>query len=113
MTRGGVLAVFLILALILCHGVYGAGHQLAPAYEAHGGHSAHEHGGEGTHPAGHLSGMVYAAVLLVFFIAAASMKFVRAELGILNTQSSMRVSPPDILQLPRGPTLGFLQVFRL
>lgn len=111
MSRGGVLAVSLIVAVLLCHGAYGAGHQLASAYEAHETHAAH---GEGdAHPAGHLSGVSYAAVLLVFFLAAASMKFVRAEFEVANPRSVMRFSPPGLPHLPRGPTLRLLQVFRL
>ncbi len=112
-SNGRVTAAFLILALLLCHGVYGAEHQLAPAHGtvAHEGHSAHEE--KDTHPAGHLSGMAYAAVLLVFFIAAAAIKFVRAELEAVGPKSAARIPFPDIPYLPRGPTLHFLQVLRL
>lgn len=113
-SRGRVLAVCLILAVLLCHGVYGAGHQLTPAYETHEEHSAHTHEEKGAHPAGHLSGMAYAAVLLIFFIAAVStISFARAKPEVMRPQPSLRFSPPDVSRLPRGPTLHFLQVLRL
>lgn len=113
MPRGKVLVGFVILAVLLCHGVYGAGHQLAPAHDAaHGEHSTHA-GEKDAHPAGHLSGVAYAAVLLAFFVAAASIKFVGVGFEVVKPRSVMRFSPPGLPHLPRGPTLRFLQVFRL
>jgi hypothetical protein len=124
------LALLLAAALLLCHGVYGAYHQVhqtsagasqqhAPGHAPHEGHAA----ASGAHTAGHAEGqeddcsgcVAYSAVLLVLFLGA----LIALQRGARLRTSTAAHTPfllgpvPAVLHAARGPTLPVLQVFRL
>ena len=123
--RGRLVAALLIVALLLCHGALGALHQASTprAVEHAGGHDgAHatvqhasaDHGvGDNDGPVAHAD---YAAVLFVVLLGAAflllSGRFAARGL-VVSSRASWRVPSTLALLPPRGPTLPFLQVFRL
>jgi hypothetical protein len=130
-SRRGLLALLLVGALLLCHGAYGALHQLhqtsgttlLPAAEPSSSSShTHTHGAEdGEHPGAAGEGCIgcvpYAATLLVFFLGTAAVWFLSASRGwsrgMAALPSSGRLFSPGELHPARGPTLPALQVFRL
>ncbi len=119
--------LLLVLALLLCHGAYGALHQIhhnpstAPLVVEHAS-PANMHGGtgDGGHPdegeVCHLGSMPYAALLLAPSLSASLwlvanrvrpwIRLVAALLLVWNF-SVLAVHPA------RGPTLPIIQVFRL
>jgi hypothetical protein len=125
--KGGV-ALLLAVAVLLCHGLYGASHQThqfgseAPGqvvphgnqhHEAHAAKGGDDHG-EGH--AGHPDGMSYAAALSAALLAAAfAVALGGARIGAcaaLATVPGLRY-PSSFLLLARGSPLPVLQVFRL
>ena len=124
------MALLLAGALLLCHGLYGASHQVVAALHAehssyaHTSHAdAHEMGvGEQTpveHQGGdggvHLGHIAYAAALLVISLGAVlwllsgGRTWTRVSLSLLPT----RVVLPDLLRPPPRTSPTLLQVFRL
>ena len=125
-----LVALLLAGALLLCHGLYGASHQVVAALHAehssydHTSHAdAHEMGiGEQTpveHQGGdggvHLGHIAYAAALLVISLGAVlwllsgGRTWIRVSLSLLPT----RVVLPDLLRPPPRTSPTLLQVFRL
>ena len=108
-----------MVAVFICHGLFGAAHQtFAPATGAHGHHAQVAAHGE-DHAAGHLAGGAeYAAVLVSIVIGTALGLLLRA---IHSRDATPVLHPADWnhrvaavwLHPPRGPTLSALQVFRL
>ena len=127
--RRGTVALLLVVALLLCHGLYGASHQVhrfgpeAPGQEvvphSNQHHAAHDtHGGDdqGEGHAWHPDGMAYAASLSVVLLAAA---FALALGGTrIGARAALAAAPgrryaPSFLRPARGSPLPVLQVFRL
>ena len=121
-SRGRVLALLLVGALLLCHGVFGVFHlctvSSAPV------HQDHEHlpladGAMGTHehPSCHLAGAEYFAVLFMAFLGLVLgmlLKGPRSWGRITVFRHFERCLPPFFCHRPRGPTIiPVLQVFRL
>jgi hypothetical protein len=124
-----LLALLLAGALLLCHGLYGASHQVFATLHAE--HSSHVHtpdtdthgagigeqpvehqGGDGE---GHLGHVAYAAVLLVISLGAVLWLLSGGRTwtrGVLFSLSK-RVVPPGYLRPSRRPSPTLLQVFRL
>lgn len=127
--RSAALALLLAVALLLCHGVLGAHHQMhevanadgSPAFE-HPAHGSVSHMGAHSveqQPNGEHDGcstcVAYAAVLLIVSL--------KVLLWLLNgTLAWTRKAEPSLPSLglatpvsnpTRGPTLPVLQVFRL
>ena len=134
--RGGwsgrvLLALLLAGALLLCHGLYGASHQVFATLHAEHyshAHTAHTdtHGAttvgeqppvkhQGGDEEGHLGHVAYAAALLVISLGAILWLLSGGRTcarGVLFSLSTRVVPPGYLLPPPRpGPTL--LQVFRL
>lgn len=131
LTSHRVLPQVLIWALLLCHGAFGALHEVAgpvvadtaPAALSAGKHdTAHHvsghHGGAGHEEdqANHASAE-YFAVLLGTFLGGLALWTLLRNLPRRDGTSSAtwrsRVTSPAVFSLPRGPTLPLLQVFRL
>lgn len=135
MSRERVLAWLLILALILCHGVYGSMHLthdplVSPAMES-GDHAASSHSVHATHetsasardkePVPHHGGMSaeYFAVFLtlVFGLIYSVFLFLRSAKTSPTLAASLRAKaflPIEVFRPPaRDLTLARLQVFRL
>jgi len=119
MTPGRLPAVLLVVAILVCHGLFGAAHQtFTPATGAHGHHAqAAAHGED--HEAGHLAGGAeYAAVLVSILIGTALGLLPRAfhspdaTTVLYPAGRRFRVVPTGV-HPPRGPTLPALQVLRL
>jgi hypothetical protein len=121
----GLLSLFLVGTLLLCHGAFGALHQLEerglvqhhPAAHALADHAAgHQDGGHGIsgdEPAGPTN---YAAVLVILLLGAAYLLHRRVEKRPAPPAASalVAVRPPAFLpRRARGPTLPLLQMFRL
>jgi len=125
-----LLALLLAGALLLCHGLYGASHQVfATLHAEHASHAhmphADTHGAgvgeqspvqhQGGHGEGHLGHVAYAAALLVISLGAILWLLSGGRTcarGVLFSLSTRVVPPGYLLPPPRpGPTL--LQVFRL
>ncbi len=128
-TRQGLLALLLAGALLLCHGVYGASHQLHqtpgpaslhaaahPSHDSHGGGrspgGSHPDGGGGGHP----DTSAYAAALAAVLLGAV----VVAHLRGLRTWARAQENPVAVARpslsvpaLPRGSPPSVSQVFRL
>jgi hypothetical protein len=116
-----------VVALLMCHGVYGAAHRVhqAPGATGHhhgAGHYAPHGDGLGTvggHPGPHDEGcfgcVAYAASLLVVSIGAV-LWLLRGSLSWDEDNAAMLFpvrGPGSVLHPARGPTLPALQVFRL
>jgi hypothetical protein len=125
-----LLALILTAALLLCHGLYGAAHQVFAALHAE--HASHAHvphtdthgaeegeqtpveqqGGDGE---GHLGHIAYAAALLaislgaVLWLLSSGRTWTRVSLSLLPT----RVVLPYLLRPPPRTSPTLLQVFRL
>jgi hypothetical protein len=119
-------ALSLIWVLLLCHGAFGALHLIpAPAFQPNpvGEHTA-MHYPSGAHdstpeelPAPHHTDSEYFAVLLGTFLGGLALWLLFFNHRRRDGTSSVRrfvVSPSaTVFNLPRGPTLPFLQVLRL
>jgi hypothetical protein len=128
-TRRGAVALLLAVAVLLCHGLYGASHQVhrlglealgqevvAHGSQHHGVHCAHGGGDQGEGHAGHPDGMAYAASLSAALLAAAfAVALGGARLGARAALAADpgRRYPPSFLHPARGSPLPVLQVFRL
>jgi hypothetical protein len=125
----GLLTLVLVVALLLCHGALGAHHQAHQTstgeLEQASGHASHEHdmGVHGVGAGGHSEGsesdcsscVAYFAVLLVVSLGALLWLLRGARSWTSNAGSlsfPLRFVSP-VPQLPRGPVLPVLQVFRL
>ena len=128
--RSAALALLLAAALLLCHGVYGAYHQVhqtstgvphqhAPVHASHDGHgmtTGANNAGPSEGQGGGWSGCVaYSAVLVVLYLGALLALSRDARLRVSTTAPllSSLGSAPAVLYAARGPTLPDLQVFRL
>jgi hypothetical protein len=125
----GLVTVVLAVALLLCHGALGAHHQAHQSssgdLEQASGHASHEHdrGAHGVGAGGHSEGyergcsscVAYFAVLLVVSLGALLwlLSGVRSWTSIAATLLSPLRFVSPLPQLPRGPVLPVLQVFRL
>jgi hypothetical protein len=134
-SRSAFLALLLAGALLLCHGVYGASHQVfstLPAEQPQHSHASqaehinmHDAGGVGEqHPTehqggdsgGHLGHVAYAAALLTISLRAVLLWLLSGtRTWIRNVVPSLpeRVFQPVFLSPPRRPALPLIQVFRL
>jgi hypothetical protein len=126
--RRGAVALLLAVAVLLCHGLYGASHQVhrfgpegpsqvvPPANQHHGAHSAPGVDDQGEGHAGHPDGISYAAALSVVLLAAAfALSLGGARIGARAALAADpgRRYPPSFLRSARGSPLPVLQVFRL
>jgi hypothetical protein len=125
----GLLALLLAGALLLCHGLYGASHQVFATL--HSEHSSHVHtphpdthgAGIGEQPVehqsgdeeGHLGHVAYAAALLVISLGAVLWLLSGGRTWTRGVLSSLpkRAFPRGYLRLSRRPSPTLLQVFRL
>ncbi|MGH3086399.1 MAG: hypothetical protein ACRDSJ_03650 [Rubrobacteraceae bacterium] len=119
--KATALAIVLAFALLLCHGVFGAAHlpvDVSPGegVATHANHDGHDNGGEGVLSAHHEAEVSYFAVVFWLSVALA--------VSLLRFGARRRPAPVEIHHaeplrktvvphLPRGPTLLFLQVFKL
>src|SRR5215216_5264713 len=119
--RGRLLALLLVGALLLCHGVFGVLHRCSdPSMPMHQDHEHLSFMEKGTstheHTPCHAAGAEYFAVLFAAFLG--------LVLGLLLTGTRLWASlaapltagrrfAPLVFHPPRGPTLPVLQVFRL
>jgi hypothetical protein len=129
--RRGAIALLLAVAVLLCHGLYGASHQVhgfgseVPGQVVSHGNQ-HHHGAPSEHAAlggahgeghtGHPDGMAYAAALSVVLLAAAfalSLGGARSGARVALAADPGRRYPPSFLRSARGSPLPVLQVFRL
>jgi hypothetical protein len=122
--RARGLALLLVGALLLCHGVLGVLHLCpTPPADVAAQHAGHEHSSSGTgaisheHQACHLLHVAaYYAVLLAAFLWLVGLLLLK-EARLWSTRdapaASFRRFGPVVLHPPRGPTLPVLQVFRL
>jgi hypothetical protein len=126
--RKGAVALLLAVAMLLCHGLYGASHQVhgfgseAPgqvvshANQHHGAHSAPGGDEQGEGHAGHPDGISYAAALSVVLLAAVfAVALGGARVGAraaLAADPGRRYRKPFLRQARVSP-LAVLQVFRL
>lgn len=135
--RGRVIAGVLVFALLLCHGVFGSMHlshdPLATPPEtesgthataSHSGHASHhgvhealvEHdGGSASHDGSGMAPEYFAAFLALVF--GSVFLLLRSKMSVFARSAPFRskVFPrPAVFRPPaRGPTLPYLQVFRL
>ena len=113
-------------ALILCHGAFGALHLISdpsdpPALageHATAHHPSHAPGGvPEEHPASHHADAEYFAVLLGTFLGSLTLWLLllndRRRDRTFSTRRFVGSPPATVFNLPRGPTLPFLQVQRL
>ncbi|QIN80973.1 hypothetical protein GBA65_21175 (plasmid) [Rubrobacter marinus] len=116
-----VLAPLLVLALLACHGAYGAAeHQLlfelAGAVEGHAAHvTPAATDGAGPH-AWDADVASYAAAILVAVVGAVAwtrLRDVRGWRGLPLPRRSWALRAPPVLPPPRAPTPSSLQVYRL
>lgn len=126
------LAVLLVGALLLCHGVFGFAHEISchecdpPDLLASMAQASHEHGSE--HPVGHASGQAtgddpvgghafagyFGIVLALFGVVVLGLLLGSRILRRAASPLLYRPPPlPVLARLPWGPTLPLLQVFRL
>lgn len=124
MPAHGPLAVLLIGALLLCHGVFGALHAGALDRPVPAGHSdmpqAAAETGDTSHdkkPSAHeFAGAGYFAVLLTALGALVLLALTRRARLWTRAPVALSLDPHFlgyIPHLPRGPTIPHLQVFRL
>ena len=128
--RRGAVALLLAGAVLLCHGLYGASHQVhrfgpekpsqvvPHANQQHGAHSAHSAPGDdqGEGHAGHPDGISYAATLSAVLLGAAfALSLGGARIGARAALAADpgRRYPPSFPRSARGSPLPVLQVFRL
>lgn len=117
--RGRLLALLLVGAILVCHGVFGALH-LCSSPQTHL-HQEHVHPaveeGMGAHDEDsscHALGADYFAVLLTaFLVLGLLLEGARSWISVVAPSTVGRRFTPVVLHPPRGPTLPVLQVFRL
>jgi hypothetical protein len=127
-TRARLLASFLVVTLLVCHGFFGAFHELsgstsaggepvASASHAAGGMPGHGGGESGTGLPGHLGAADYAAVIVLLLTGAAlSLPRVARPVRLLRAvdRSAQAPRPPRLSSIfARGADPPFSQVFRL
>ena len=117
------MVLVVVIALLLCHGVYGAAHQ-APGATGHHHGAGHAPYGDGPGAVGGSPGpydegcfgcVAYAASLLVVSIGAV-LWLLRGGPSWDEGNAAMLLpvrGPGSVLHPARGPTLPVLQVFRL
>jgi hypothetical protein len=125
--RTSALALFIALAVLICHGAMGSLHLPAEtpvgshmphaSHEAgHTNHEEHEAGHGGLLAAHHEAEIEYFAVLSLFFLAALLFalrpKFERLPARVTASFERVRRGVAAT-PFPRGPTLSSLQVFTL
>jgi hypothetical protein len=135
-SRKVLLALFLAAALLLCHGLFGASHQVFSALYAE--HSAHGHSSyaltphtdshgavlgeqasvqhQGDYGEGHLGHVAYAAALLVVSLGAVLWLLGTGRTWTRSDDPSSltkRIVSPKFPSLSPRPNLVLLQVFRL
>ncbi len=122
--RSGLLALFVVGTLLLCHGIFSALHLCsAPqvfAHQAHEHHSSPTQTGVGDHehPGCHPMGAIeYFAVLFLGtflgLVLGLLLKGARLCGSVVRFGPFERSFRPLVLHPPRGPTTTLLQVFRL
>ncbi len=122
LTRAKVLALLLVGALLLCHGIYGVVHLCSASSvsvpEGHE-HSSLAQSGMVTHedhPSCHLEGTEYFAVLFAAFLGLVLGLLLEGARPYGKVATSFALDLrlcPYVPYSPRGPTLTILQVFRL
>ena len=120
-STGRLLALVLVGAILVCHGVFGALHLCS----SHEGHMHQEHGhpsvekGMAAHdepPSCHVSGADYFAVLLTAFLGLVlglPLRSARSWVSVAEPPAVERRFTSLVFYPPRGPTLPVLQVCRL
>lgn len=125
-TRARLLAPFLVVALLFCHGFFGVLHELSGPFSsgadvaASAAHGMADHGAAdaGSGPSGHFGASDYAAVLTLFLLWGAILSFgrlarsVRLPLADPRPAGTLRRPRPSPV-LARGTDPPFSQVFRL
>jgi hypothetical protein len=121
-TSERLLALLAIWALLLCHGVFGALHlipdpvlqPIAAGEHATTHHLSGAHGGvPEERPVPHHTDVVYFAVLLGTLLGALYLWLLLLSDWVFTTRRFVGSPPATVFNLPRGPTLPFLQVLRL
>jgi hypothetical protein len=121
-TSERLLALLAIWALLLCHGVFGALHlipdpvlqPIAAGEHATTHHLSGAHGGAPEErPVPHHTDVEYFAVLLGTLLGALYLWLLLLSDWVFTTRRFVGSPPATVFNLPRGPTLPFLQVLRL
>jgi hypothetical protein len=121
-TSERLLALLAIWALLLCHGVFGALHlipdpvlqPIAAGEHATTHHLSGAHGGvPEERPVPHHTDVEYFAVLLGTLLGALYLWLLLLSDWVFTTRRFVGSPPATVFNLPRGPTLPFLQVLRL
>jgi hypothetical protein len=121
-TSDSRLALLAIWALLLCHGVFGALHlipdpvlqPIAAGEHATTHHLSGAHGGvPEERPVPHHTDVEYFAVLLGTLLGALYLWLLLLSDWVFTTRRFVGSPPATVFNLPRGPTLPFLQVLRL
>lgn len=127
-SRRRILAFLLLGAVLVCHGFFGASHQVhrtpnpdTPSATGHASHvgmqeqEADEGLSTGVHGDLGLDAMAYAAVLLALSLGALAWMLAgaRARIAVSVTPPAGGRFPRLVPHPARGPTLAVLQVFRL
>jgi len=117
--RPGRFSVSLVVVtLLFCHGAFGYAHQLPPidAQTAHVAHAAgvHQSGSDQTADGLHL-GDTYFAILLLLLFGTSLLLGGGVSVGAKLPAPTLWMGGHRVRRLPppRGPTLSYLQVFRL
>ena len=115
---GSFYVVLVVVALLFCHGAFGYAHQLPPvdAQTAHVAHEAgvHQSGSDQTADGLHL-GDTYFATLLLLLFGTSLLLGGGVSVGAKLPAPTLWMGGHRVRRLPppRGPTLSYLQVFRL
>jgi hypothetical protein len=121
-TSDRLLALLVIWALLLCHGAFGALHlipdpvlqPIAAGEHATTHHLSGAHGGvPEERPVPHHTDVEYFAVLLGTLLGALYLWLLLLSDWVFTTRRFVGSPPATVFNLPRGPTLPFLQVLRL
>jgi hypothetical protein len=121
-TSDSRLALLAIWALLLCHGVLGAFHFTSDAAippTPVGEHATPHHlsGAPEVRPVPHHTDAEYFAVLLGTFLGGLALWLLlrndRRRDRVFSARCFVGSPPATVFNLPRGPTLPFLQVLRL
>ncbi len=126
-SRRRLLALLLLAAVLVCHGFFGASHQIHQTSNAdtlpvagHASHAGMQEADEGrftgvSHSDLGLDAMAYAAVLLALSLGALLwlLGSARARIAILVRPPAGGRFPRLVPHPARGPTPAVLQVFRL
>jgi hypothetical protein len=122
LTRAKVLALLLVGALLLCHGIYGVVHLCSASSvfvsEGHEYSSLAQMGmvDHEDHPSCHPEGAEYFAVLFAAFLGLVLGLLLEGARPYGKVATSFALDlrlRPSVPYPPRGPTLTVLQVFRL